>query len=235
MKLAWFVSSFQKKRIESSVLPYFLKTKLWLFSHKQLHRIFTPIKAVEAALHRRRTSWQLGAAAVTPVRTTPGARRGGGGKGGWTASRMLGGPHWHLSKSTHEPRLPSSWRPNLCGASELKRLLPAAGLFFKKYIFFNCFFFCSPVLLPLQQLCARRYRDASFVHGEKQEGAQLPPAPQPGGRLQQAGHHPATHLLRLVHCKIKHQSKFPFPARTTQRFNKKMTAWEISVLQCASA
>lgn len=39
-------------------------------------------------------------------------------------------------------------------------------------------------------------RDASFLHGEEQEGAHLPPAPELRGRLQPAGHASGTHMLR---------------------------------------
>lgn len=86
------------------------------------------------------------------------------------------------------------------------------------------FFFPSSSSSSPTTACARIYRDAAFVHGEEQEGTQLPPAPQPGGRLQQAGHHPGTHLLRLVTANIA--GKILFAATTTRRFNTVMNMLE---------
>lgn len=102
---------------------------------------------------------------------------------GWgsAAARMLR-RRVEISKSTRSRISPPVPIESLRG-SELTGLGLAAGFLFSIF---------SP------PSTSARFRNASFVHGEEQEGAQLPPAPESGGRLQQAGHHPGTHMLGSV-------------------------------------
>lgn len=135
---------------------------------------------------------------MTPVRPTPGTRREGWRERRWGAAdaRMLR-RQVEISKSTRSRISPPVAIESLRG-SELTGLGLAAGFLF---------YFPPPST-------SARFRDASFVHGEEQEGAQLPPAPGSGGRLQQAGQHPGTHMLRSVQtrtvCALLLQVKVQF-------------------------
>lgn len=146
---------------------------------------FVPLKAAKELQHRRRNflaawsrcshtcphnTWQARGRGEGAGRGVEG-RRGGGGR----VDRSAHAPcaQVAISKSSRAAAPPQSQIESLRGVSELRGLLDSTAAGFKSFfLIYN--FFCN---------CLCRYRNASFVHGEEQEGAQLPPAPQPGGRL----------------------------------------------------